>query len=236
MTPKSVLYPGRVHTLEELARAVVSGSEEAWCAFQLEVMKRSELIVRGHGAMQRRGLHVLVDDVAEVQTATLERLWRNDFRALRRYFAAVDELQAEARQSFDSWLHGAVDFTVREHLRQRYGRAPKPSDQPSDTGVKPSKRDLNTNAGELSDTTERRALLHTLGMTRKLEARALLAHAELSFVADEREAFRLHYVEDLDFAEIAQRLGLADAKAADKLIRRLNARLRYRFGSPPRNG
>jgi DNA-directed RNA polymerase specialized sigma24 family protein len=220
-----------VHTLDEIARAVIAGEAGAWDEFQLRVLHQADEIIRRHQAMRKRGLHLLPDDVAEVRTATLERLWRDEFRGLRRYFAAVDGSHGATKQSLESWLYGAIDFAIRDHLRQRYGRAPKATGSESAQGSHPpSKRDLNTHAGELGETVERAALSDIPRMTRKLQAAAILEHAEKEFSEQEMTALRLHYVEDLEVSEIARRLELPDSKAAEKLLRRLNARLRYRFG------
>ena len=106
-----------MQTIDELARAVVAGQPNAWSAMQLEVLDRVRNIVRSHPTMRTRDLHASPDELAELQTATLERLFRDDFGTIRRYLATADATPSESRQSFESWLYGAVDFTIREHLR-----------------------------------------------------------------------------------------------------------------------
>jgi DNA-directed RNA polymerase specialized sigma24 family protein len=120
-----------------------------------------------------------------------------------------------------------VDFVIREHLRKRFGRAPRLSDPAAPK--QPSKRDLQTQAGRLDDEHIERSFMRTLGMTAKLTAAEIFAHVARDFAPKEAEAIHMYYAQDRSFEEIAQELGLASAKDADKLVRKLNARLRYRF-------
>ncbi len=216
-----------MHTFEQLARSAIHGDKDAWARLQLEALPRIEAFLRGHKSMRSRGLHLLPDDVQEVKTTTLERLARNDFQNLRRYVEQL-ERSAQAAQGFESWLYGAVDFTIREHLRRRYGRASKV--RHSEAGVPlPSKRDANTYAGSLSDASVPRAMAQTLGITTNLTAAEIMAYVAATFTPMEAAAVRMHYLEDRDFDQIATALQMESSKEAEKLVRRLNARLRYRF-------
>lgn len=180
--------------------------------------------------MRRRGLSGLVDDVADVRTAVLARLARSEFDNLRRYLA---QRSLTARpQSFDSWLYGTVDYAIREHLRQRYGRAAKPplEGRPDESAPHtPTKRELNTQAELWDENVASWSGLGALGVTTKLSVASILRYMEQQFSARERDAMYLHYAEDQSFAAIAERLGMRDGREAEKLIRRLNARLRHRF-------
>jgi DNA-directed RNA polymerase specialized sigma24 family protein len=214
----------------ERVRAVVSGDAAAWSALMRDAAPEIAAIARAHPDLRSRGLAGNVDDVNEVVTATLERLAQHDFKNLRRYLAQCEMVDAQRAQSFDSWLYGAVDFTIREHLRQRFGRAPKSVPLEDSTRARPSKRDLHTGATQLEGEGLERVLAESLGMTAQLTLREVLDYVAVSFTAQEASALRLYYEESQSFAEIAATLGLEDEQAADKLIRRLNARLRYRFG------
>jgi DNA-directed RNA polymerase specialized sigma24 family protein len=214
-------------TLEQLAGAVCAGDRRAWMSLQHAILPRIAAILRAHRGMRSRGLHLQIDDLQEVTTTTLERLSRDDFRNLRRYVAQL-ERPTQSVQSFESWLFGAIDFTVRDHLRRRYGRAPK-AERELALGRPPSKRDLNTNAEGLCEQHGQKARAHTLSMTKDLTAAQIFAYASARFAAPELLALRMHYVQDCDFGEIAQALQLSSAKDAERLIRRLNARLRHRF-------
>jgi DNA-directed RNA polymerase specialized sigma24 family protein len=66
-------------------------------------------------------------------------------------------------------------------------------------------------------------------VTTRLTVAEILAFIAENFSADEAKAMHLHYLEGRSYAELASELSLRDAKAAEQLIRRLNARLRYRF-------
>lgn len=223
--------------LHRLLERTLAGEPEAWRSLQALVEPTIVAIARRHAGLRSRGLTGAPDDVREVAVATLERLARDDFRNLRRFMESVEAAGPEAgaaSPNFDSWLYGAVDFVIRDHLRNRYGRAPKPvpGEAPA---VRPSKRDSQSLAGRLDDSDGSRMLLQTVGMTTKLTAAEVFEHIEEHFAADEARALRLYYLEDQGFSEIATALGLESDKTADKLIRRLNARLRYHFGMPEDN-
>jgi DNA-directed RNA polymerase specialized sigma24 family protein len=221
--------------LEALVRAVVDGDVAAWQRLIELLVPRIEAIARSHGDLKRRGLAGSADDLAEVRTGTLERLSRQHYKNLARYLAQRAGGAEQQAQSFDSWLYGAVDFTVREHLRQRFGRAPKPSSE-STSAPRPSKRDLGTNANRIDDEPLARAIVTTLGMTNKLTVAAIMAFIDQSFAPHEASAMRLYYGEGNSFAELAAALNLPDERSADKLIRRLNGRLRHKFASEADEG
>lgn len=133
-----------------------------------------------------------------------------------------------------SWLYGTVDYTIREHLRRRHGRAPiTGTELPPDAASvpRPSKRAVNTLADRFELGVHDHALAHTLGLTAKLTADAILGYVEQTFSRDEARAMRMYYLQAEGFDGIATALGLRDAQAADRLIRRLNARVRHKFNS-----
>lgn len=212
--------------LNQLVQRTVAGEAAAWAELQVAVVPTVQAITRAHRGMRSKGLAAQPDDVAEVVTVTLERLARDDFQNLRRFYERSE--QAGQPDSFDAWLYGTVDFVVREHLRRRFGRAPK--QEAKAERPQPSKRDLQSHAGRLDDDGALdRMLLSQLGMTMRLTAAQIFAHIERDFTPDEARALRMYFSDDAGFEEIAKALALADAKAAERLIRRLNARLRYRF-------
>jgi len=211
--------------LHQLVQRTVAGEAGAWAALQAAVVPTVQAITRGHRSMRSKGLATQPDDVAEVVTVTLERLARDDFQNLRRFCERSE--QATQPDSFDAWLYGAVDYVVREHLRRRFGRAPK--QEAKAERPQPSKRDLQSHAGRLDDGELDRMLLSQLGMTMRLTVAQIFAHIERDFTPEEARALRMYFSDDAGFEEIAKTLGLADAKQAERLIRRLNARLRYHF-------
>jgi hypothetical protein len=216
--------------VDELLRAVLSGDVQAWADLQTQIAPRITAIARGHDAMRVRRLNVREDDVAEIVTATLERLARSDFRSLRRYLEHRDQGDVQKPQSFDAWVYGAVDFAIREHLRRRYGRTDRVVG--SDGPPQLSKRDLHTGAVRLDAAPIDRSFVHTLGATARLTVAQVFAHIEANFTPEETQAMRLYYAQDKNTAEVAVALQLPNAKAAEKLIRKLNARLRSKFLEP----
>jgi DNA-directed RNA polymerase specialized sigma24 family protein len=220
--------------LRQLVQRTIAGDGLAWRELQAEIGPTIGAIACRHPGMRQRGLSALPDDIAEITTASLERLARSDFQNLKRY---IERKPAEASQpnSFDGWLYGAVEYVIRDHLRRRYGRAPR-IESGEALQVQPSRRDLQSHAGRLADGGIERSFLVTVGMTAKLTAAQIFAHIERDFAADEARAMRLYYAQDCSFEEIAQELALPDGKSAERMIRRLNARLRYRFLAEEKDG
>lgn len=224
------MYTRSVTIEDALIRAVVDGDEASAHAFLAVVTPRIETLARAHAELKKRKLAQLEDDVAEVRMAALERIVRDDHKNLARYLAHREAHPERRPVDFESWLFGTVDFSVRDHLRRRYGRAPR-HDHSGPKPAAPSRRDAGTLAGRLDEEALDRSLLRTLGATKRLTAAAILRYMREHFSAEECEAMRLFYYEDQGFAAIASRVGLPDAGAAEKLIRRLNARLRYHFSA-----
>lgn len=211
----------------KLVQKTIDGDAAAWTALQTLIDPLIVRIARRHQGLRRKGLAELVDEISEVRASSLERLKANGFRNLRSFM----ERHAEAAQteSFNGWLYGVVDYAIRDHLRQRFGRAPKvPAAEGG--GVQPSKRDLGSHAGRLDDQPERN-LLPAAGVTTHLTVAQVLAFIADNFTPDEAKAMRLYYLEGRNYAELYSELGMSDAKQAEQLIRRLNARLRYRFAA-----
>lgn len=208
--------------VDQLVGETIAGVPGAWQALQAAVQPTIVAIARRHATLRRKGLANLPDDVAEVCTATLERLAQHTFRNLREYVARRELGRTE---SFDSWLYGAVDFVIRDHLRARFGRAPQ---EDAKDVPRPSKRDLQTGADRL-DAVMDRAYLSTLSLASKATVAQILEHVAQSFTVAEAAALRMYYLEGKSFAELAEALALESPSAAEQLIRRVVARLRYRF-------
>jgi DNA-directed RNA polymerase specialized sigma24 family protein len=215
--------------LDALLHETLAGNPEAWQQLQAALEPMILAFARRSRGLRHKGLAASPDDLREIVVAALERFARNNFQNLRR-FAETGGGAGEPSSGFDSWVYGAVEFVIREHLRQRYGRAPVvPASEALQ--VQPSKRDLQSYAGRLDDGDGAgdRALMNTLRMTTKLTAAQIVEHIAREFSQDETRAIGMYYIEDRDFAEIASALGLEAAKDAERLIRRLNARLRHHF-------
>lgn len=206
---------------------ILDGDLAAWPELQQNIEPAILNIARRHPSMRRKGLAGLPDDLAEIRTAALERLCASQFSNLRQFSERSASSAAQGGETFDSWLYGLVDFTVREHVRKRFGRAPKPKDDGA-RAPQPSKRDLQSHAGRLDEQLER-SLLASLSVTTRMTLAQIFDYIANDFTEDEARAVRLYFLEERSFEDIAGALGLADAKAAERLVRRLNARLRYRF-------
>lgn len=213
---------------EALIQRILAGDRTAWPELQRLTQPTIVNIARSHPGLRKAGLAGLEDDVAQVVVLTFARLSNNNFKNLAKFAARADSAEAPA-QSFDSWLYGAVDYAIREHLRARHGRAPRTDDGK----LRLSKRDLHSQAGRLDTSSEAaRAAFHTLQITAKLTARQIFEFAAEHFAAEELRALQLYYLEERGFEELATALGLGSAHDAERLIRRLNARLRYAFSAP----
>jgi RNA polymerase sigma factor (sigma-70 family) len=222
-------------TLRPLIQSTIAGERAAWSTLQAALEPTILSIARRHSGLRNKSLATNADDLREVVVATLEKLCRDDFHNLRAYLERSSEASDANSDAFDTWIYGAVDYVIRAHLRKRYGRAPKPSTDESKARP-PSKRDLQSHAGRIEDADTDRSLLETLGMTTKLTVAQIFAHIDRVFDASEVQAMRMYYAEDRTFEEIAQQLGIADDKSAERLVRRLNARLRYHFTAQTERG
>lgn len=209
--------------------AAIAGDEAAWHSFLQLVVPRIEAIARSHSGLQSRGLAQRPDDVAEIVAACLERLARNDKKNLARYLEQRSAAVSPSAPTFDSWLYGAVDFSVRDHLRRRYGRAPNESELASGRAL-PNKRDLGSGAGPIETDRLRDSVARMFGVTTRLTLAEIGAYLTTNLSPIETRALQLHFVQEKSFTEIATELEIEDPLEADRLIRRVVARVRHRFG------
>jgi DNA-directed RNA polymerase specialized sigma24 family protein len=215
-----------VHRILNAGTGDPAAAAAAWTSLQAALDPLILRIIRGHRDLRRKGLADQPDDVADVRTAALERLASQNFQNLRNFITRSADSQRP--DSLEAWLYGVVDYAIRDHLRKRFGRAPK---QPAAHGaVIPSKRDLQSYAGRLDMGTEpARDLLSEVGVTTRLTLAEVRAFIVESFSPQEVKAVELYYSQGQDYAELAKALALPTPKHAEQLIRRINARLRYRF-------
>ncbi len=195
----------------------MTGERATWSTLQELVLPTLERWARSHSGLKRRGLHRSEDDVRDVIVASLERLRRGG----QAYLASPDQA---AEGAFSRWLYGALDFAVRQHLRERFGRIRKLPAEPGALG--PSKRDLNTLAGRYEE--DEQALSRT-GLTGEMTLRQVMTHVTRTFARDEALALTLYIERDASFEEVSDVLGLGSAADAERLIRKLKERLRVYF-------
>jgi DNA-directed RNA polymerase specialized sigma24 family protein len=229
-----------------LVQKVVAGDAAAWRSLMVKIAPRLEGWARGNRLLKRCRL-AGDDDARAVMVSVLERLAANDYENLKAFLAHTepappeDDLVAEVIRlgkldaddsgadgepdadqgtALRAWLLRLVDFTSRDHVRRRLGWG-------SRDGA-PTKRDLHTDAAPLEHSPEPSA---RPPMTDRLTVSKLVAevsdHID-TFPAEMRAAVRL-WLDDVDPAEIARQLDLADPAKAKALIRAGQARLRERF-------
>jgi DNA-directed RNA polymerase specialized sigma24 family protein len=228
-----------------IGAVVTAGDRSAWRQIMLRIAPRLEAWARASRVLRRCRL-ASADDARTVMVDVLERLAADDHANLKRFVAHSpepagddDDLVAEVVRlgkldedepvprdesvgtPFRAWLLRLVDFTARDHVRRRLGWIPA---RPGE----PTKRDLHTDAAPLDGSPEpaaRPPMTDRLTMAKLVdEVRALLA----TFPVEMSAAVRL-WLEDVDFADIATQLDLADAARARALVRSGQARLRERF-------
>lgn len=212
----------------ELVQRVLAGDAAAWRELQIAVEPAILRIARRHPSLLRKGLAAQPDDLAEIRTVALENLACANFSNLRRFNERSASAAAPLTVSFDAWLYGLVDFVVREHLRKRFGRASGVMLESASGVRRLNKRELHSQAGRLEDHPEP-PMANAFGITTRLTLVEIQQFIDAEFSSQEAQAVRMHYLEGYRYEEIARQLGLGDGASAERLVRRLNARLRYRF-------
>jgi hypothetical protein len=226
---------------DPLVLGVLRGDRAAWFQLTLYIEQWIEQHVPRHWRMRKARLSGSEDDVRDVLLETLERVDRDDFRALRQYLerklAAVPDVRSPNEQvppTFVAWLAGLVDFAIREHVRKRYGRAPASrGDEPNDAALPAlTKRSLQSWAVHPSEGGSGHFGSAHAGLSRVLTARSILNYAAEAFDARALSLFR-RYLEQATFEELAEEFALVDADAARTEVRKLKERLRVRFRDTP---
>jgi hypothetical protein len=160
-----------------------------------------------------------VDDCRAVMIAVLERLRKDDYRGLRLFQPWAE---ANPGKDFGDWIRIVTVNMARDHVSSRLGVA-----EQGDGEAPRNKRLLNTLASLLPRDDDDR-LGFRPSMTNAQLARELLEYAERSLDPVQFRAL-CRWIEGATFAELADELGLATPRGADKLVRAALARLRRRF-------
>jgi hypothetical protein len=244
-----VLEPLDDIVADPLVLGVLRGDRAAWFQLTLHIEQWVESHVPRHWRMRKARLSGSRDDVRDVLLETLERVDRDDFRALRQYLERKLEAVPDVRSggegrsasqaesgaapeslTFVAWLAGVVDFAIREHVRKRYGRASAARRDPQDEAPLPAltKRSLQSWAVHPSDGSSGNFGSANAGLSRVLTARSILSYAAEAFDAHELALFR-RYLEQATFEELAEEFALPDVDAARAEVRKLKERLRARF-------
>jgi DNA-directed RNA polymerase specialized sigma24 family protein len=217
--------------LDALLRATLAGELSAWRSLQAALEPRIHAIVRRSPKARAWHFASSTDDIRDITVAAFERLSRNGFRNLRCYHERATQASCVRNTTFDSWLHGAVEYAILDHIRKRFGRSPQQPRSAADSPL-PSRprRALLRDQEHLFVVDDPGFRAASVAITQRLLAKQVLAHVARSFSLQEAAAVRMYYLEDSELDEIARALRLPDAAAANRMIRKLNARLRYHFG------
>lgn len=157
------------------------------------------------------------DDVRNVMAAVFERLRRSDYQALRTY---GPWRAANPTKQFNDWLTIVAVNVIRNYIARKLG-APR-ADKSS------AKQLVNTFASELKIDGDEPLVLPA--MTTRESANQILEYAR-DHLAEDQMAALAGWLEGGSFDDIAAELGLANGRAADKLLRAALAKLRRHFGS-----
>jgi DNA-directed RNA polymerase specialized sigma24 family protein len=223
---------------DPLVLGVVHGDRAAWFQLTLFIEKWVHEHVPRHWRMRRARLASSADDVRDVFLETLERIDRDDFRALRLYLKRkmketpnVRAASSDDEITFVAWLAALVDFAIRDHVRRRYGRvsAKRTTDEDPAAPRTPSKRSLQSWAVHPSDSQSGHFGGANPGLSRLLTARSILSYAGETFAPHELRFFE-RYLDHASFEELADEFSLTAAQARDQ-VRRLKERLRAHFRS-----
>ncbi len=177
---------------------VVHGAPGAWQRFFGACATRVDRIARSSRSM---GSFARSDDACrDVIARVFERMRRDDHRALRLYLAWQER---NPSKRFDDWLTIVTTNVIRDYVSERLGSPLELDELPADAP----------------------GLLVLPHVTTRETARQLVEYARTALPATQCASL-IAWLEGHDFAEIAARGGLPDARAAEKVVRAALARLR----------
>jgi DNA-directed RNA polymerase specialized sigma24 family protein len=207
--------------LEALVASAALGDQDAWTRLWAVVEPRLSAVVR-----KPRFLGALSGSDDEQRNIVLEvmaRLCADDYRRLRLY---VDKRGDHPDMQFMAWLivvakRVAIDY-MRGHdqyLSHRHKRNPGSA---AGAWVAMDTLPASSQLGDRPPMTERGTALE------------LMSYAGHTLPEDQRRALKM-WVQDDGYERIATELGLADASAAERLVRAALSRLRrhFRDDEPP---
>ena len=200
-------------TDSDLVRRILRGDQGAWMELFSHYGPVVAALARTNRAMgSYRGSE---DDVRNVMTQVFERLRREDYRALRT-FAPWHEKNPS--KGLSDWLTIVTVNVIRNYIAAKLGA-------PRADGAN-VKQLVNTFADALAiDGDEPLVRPH---MTTKETAHRIIEFAR-EHLAEDQMAVLAGWLEGSSFDELAADLHLANAKAADRLLRAALAKLRRQF-------
>jgi DNA-directed RNA polymerase specialized sigma24 family protein len=203
--------------VEDLVSRVIDGDEAAWHTLWVGVKPMLWGIT---GKWRITGpLSQNEDDRHNIVTRVMAHLCADDRRCLRAFLASRD-----GRGSFKMWLATvaariAIDY-VRGHP-EYLAPTPREAGAPESSGDRWVRHDAMPDSGPAGDGAD---------VTETTLAEQILERSRDILTEDQLQAMELRLM-DVDHDEIARRLGLPDARAADKLLRAAFKRLRDSY--PP---
>ena len=191
-------------------RAVMEELTDCLCRFLGPALQRTRMLASARAE----------DAPREVMTRVLEKLTREDARALRQ---SIEWVERHPGKGLQDWLVILMTNAAREHLRELHGRRKTPEEEPS------RKRFLN----QLVSIESVPGLGIRPPFTPQQTARQVVEFARSHLPADQLSALE-HWLEGAEPEEIATAMGLRSREAAQRLVRAATATLRRRFA--PANG
>jgi DNA-directed RNA polymerase specialized sigma24 family protein len=198
---------------EALIARVTLGDKKAWQSLVAHLWSALFKIVAANPSMGPLARND--DEVRNVLTKLVERLGRDDARALQLYGAWRQE---HADKTFADWIRIVTSNIVRDHVREVLADAAA-FDDPTVTRL------LN----EFATSPVLSTLASRPPITNAQTARELFEFAARMLPPDQHRALVL-WVEGASFSEIGTELGLATDQAATNLVRAAVAVLRRAFG------
>ena len=203
--------------LDDLVGKVVRGDTSAWRDLWIAVEPMLFAITgnpRITGILSER-----VDDRRNIVLLVMERLCADNFNRLQLY---LESIESHTGGSFKAWLRtvatrASIDYVrSHEHYRDRRGAA--------DTDSAPPRWVRHVPILDSEPSFPSSDVVQTVLATKVLDQAGKL------LTDPQRHALQL-WLESFDHVEMARRLGLADDKAADRLVRAALKRLRSHFAA-----
>lgn len=202
---------------EALARAVAEGDSQAFSGFVTLLWPEMLSILSKSRTMGPRRTNQ--DDLHNVGVRVIEKLYRDDFSALKLY-PSWNERHPE--KSFRDWLRIVIANVARDYLREEQRKTPGFRSSASPKSL------LNAFVASLP--------IEDLGtrppMTAAQTARQLLEFAEARLPAVQYAALS-EWLQGSSFEELAAQLRLDGAEHARRLVRASLASLRRAFAESP---
>jgi len=213
-----------VDDVETLVEIVVRGGDTADAGKAKELMTQLyaalEPLVARPRFLGRLGKDV--DDRSEIIVRVVRHLWENDFDRLRQFVAARD---ANPQLKFMTWLRvvakrvGIDYLRSHPHYKRRYDKDRSRPGEWIDPGTLPPASQVDGGRPPMTDIAT---------------ARELLAYAERELPRTQYLAIE-QWTHHESFDDIATRLQLPGASAAEKLVRAALERLRRQYRPRPKN-